>query len=120
MLTSPDIRNITLTDLHLTSIRGSPFSISQCTSYSGAAGDCDSSTFKISDVTFENVQGTAATDVVAVMQCSAAAGGCDGIEIENVVVEDDGVVADQFLCSNVEGPVGFECTGDVVDNPGGS
>lgn len=115
-----DIRNITLTSFNLTGARSSPLSISQCTSYSGGGGDCDTSQFKISDVSLTGISGSVETDVVANMQCSAAADGCEGIVIDGVAVEYDGEVANEYLCSNVEQPVGFECTGDVVDNPGGS
>lgn len=86
----------------------------------GAVGDCDSERFKISDVTFEDVESTVATYVVTVMQCSAAAGDCGGIDIETVLVDDVRVLTDEYLCSYAEEPVGFECTGDGADNPGAS
>ncbi|KAH9831047.1 glycoside hydrolase family 28 protein [Teratosphaeria destructans] len=122
------MKNITIRDVYLDDARAEPFSISQCTSYSGAKNrSCETSQFKISDITVANVRGTVKSDVVAVMQCSAAAGGCDDIAIEDVVVENTNRTAHascpnawQYQCDNVNHPVGFSCTGEVSKNPGGS
>ncbi|KAF2769788.1 pectin lyase-like protein [Teratosphaeria nubilosa] len=115
-------------DVYLDGARAEPFSISQCTSYSGAKNrSCDTSTFKISDITIANVRGTVKSNIVAVMQCSAADKGCDNIAIENVVVENTSSTANascpnawQYECDNVNNPIGFRCTGKVSKNPGGS
>ncbi|KAF7198248.1 Alpha-L-rhamnosidase rgxB [Pseudocercospora fuligena] len=122
------IRNITMTNFTMDRGRTYPFSITQCTAFGGTTpGDCDSSEFKVEDITLSNVHGSVNSSTVAVMQCSEAAGGCDGIKIEDVVVENLSSSANatmpnayKYLCSNVESPASFECTGNVTSNPGGS
>ena len=87
------------------------FYVTQCNSYSGFTGQCDTSKFQISDFSIDTVGGTLKTDVVASMQCSGAAP-CTGISIRNVMFSaNTGATARQYLCSNVEDPNGFECTG---------
>lgn len=87
------------------------FYVTQCNSYSGFTGQCDTSKFQISDFSIDTVGGTLKTDVVASMQCSGAAP-CTGISIRNVMFSaNTGATARQYLCSNVEDPSGFECTG---------
>lgn len=89
--------------------------ISQCTSYNGQAGDCDTSSFQISDVTWSNISGTVSNNLLATLQCSAAAP-CTDIVIEGA----DGLVfnstepAPSVECSNVElGPGSTACNGSV-------
>ncbi|KZV96901.1 glycoside hydrolase family 28 protein [Exidia glandulosa HHB12029] len=110
-------RNLTFTDFTLYNNSG-VFAISQCTTFSGAAGDCNSSHFQLSDLHFTNVRGTVSTPNVALLQCSAAAP-CSDIEIEDVSVVNwaNGTAAAGFLCSSVKSPVGFECTGPACDKP---
>jgi galacturan 1,4-alpha-galacturonidase len=90
------------------------FYITQCNSYSGFTGQCDTSEFQISDFSIEAVGGTLKTDVVASMQCSGAAP-CEGIRIRDVLftAADTGAVAGRYLCSHVEAPEGFGCTGEA-------
>lgn len=122
------MHNVTLTDFYMNNGRSEPFSISQCTSYSGATNiSCDTSTFKISNITLSNITGSVDSAIVANMQCSADANGCDNIMIENIHVTDTGSVANathqdayRYLCNNVNNPIGFECTGNVTSNSGGS
>jgi len=64
---------VTLTDFTLSGLRGTPFAITQCTTFSGVAGDCNSSLFKLQNITFENVVGTIEADPIASLQCSADA-----------------------------------------------
>jgi len=115
-----------MTDFTMEDGRTEPFSISQCTSYSGADVSCDTSKFKISNIILSNISGSVDSDTVAVMQCSADADGCDGITIENITVTDTSSAANatypdayRYLCSNVNNPIGFSCTGNVTSNPGG-
>jgi galacturan 1,4-alpha-galacturonidase len=119
------MKNITLTSFELLGGRSEPFSISQCTSYSGATNvSCDTSKFKISDITLSDVTGSTDSKYVAVMQCSAAAGGCDDINLVDIAVRDSGNSsygdANLYQCSNFYETVGFNCTGGVGTNPGGS
>jgi galacturan 1,4-alpha-galacturonidase len=101
---------------------------SQCTSFSRRTGDCDTSKFHISDFTFSDVKGTARTDFVANLQCSAAAP-CERLRIEGIDVRVvDGHVeggierkkADKVGCRNVKTTQGFKCTNDIGKNGNGS
>ncbi|KAL1633059.1 hypothetical protein SLS56_003130 [Neofusicoccum ribis] len=88
------------------------FQITQCNSYIGATGGCDTSLFHVSDLRWRGHRGSTQATEAAELQCSAAAGGCDGIEIAgiDVVREDDGTVVGGYNCSNVVGPtIGFVC-----------
>lgn len=84
--------------------------ITQCTSFEGATGDCDTSLFQLSNITWgPGITGTIQTDTLATMQCSGDAP-CPGIsmlDMDRVT----SVGAREFKCSNVVDPVGFNCTG---------
>ncbi|KAJ3759199.1 pectin lyase fold/virulence factor [Lentinula raphanica] len=105
--------NITFTDFTLHNATGI-FLITQCTSYNGVTGMCDTSKFNLRDIRLKRWRGTASSAVVGSMQCSAASP-CTGIEIEGV---EDGIVDPvngtrpvNYLCDSVVDPVGFNCTG---------
>lgn len=103
--------NITLEDFNLKDSAGI-FAITQCTSYNGASGGCDSSEFNVRDLRLINWTGTAASDVVSDIQCSAASP-CTGIVIQDVDIIDsvNGTRPANYLCDNVVDPTGFNCTG---------
>ncbi|KAL9625539.1 MAG: hypothetical protein Q9160_000250 [Pyrenula sp. 1 TL-2023] len=106
-------RNVTFEDFTIEGATDSAFAISQCTTFSGAAGDCDSSLFQLRDFHFGPVMGTLASGntKVASLQCSKAAP-CRGVEITGVDLRlANGTAAGQYLCSGVEGTSGFNCTG---------
>jgi len=102
-------RNITFRDYTVENLTSSPASITQCTSFQGSTGGCDTSLFQISDVTWANMTGSTNGDTIASLQCSGDAP-CPGITIEGL----DGVVVNGtervFKCSNVVDPVGFTCS----------
>jgi len=52
-------------DFNLVNIVGYPLYITQCTTFSGVAGDCDNSLFEILDVILENFHGTGASSYAA-------------------------------------------------------
>ncbi|KAH8810965.1 galacturan 1,4-alpha-galacturonidase B [Xylogone sp. PMI_703] len=109
-------------DMKVADLRGPPLSISQCTTFSGASGNCTSSEFLLSDLTFGSISGTTqSTANVASFQCSAVEP-CRNIKITNVdlTVESSGAEADQYLCGNVQNPEGWNCTGQVCVGPSGS
>jgi hypothetical protein len=87
------------------------FQITQCTSFQGATGGCDTSEFQISDLHYGNMMGTTTTSEIASLQCSGAVP-CPGIDISNVTLRIVGssTIADEFDCSNVVDPIGFSCT----------
>lgn len=89
------------------------FAVTQCTSYNDATGNCDTSEFNIRNLRLEDWSGDGVSDVVASVQCSAASP-CSGLEIEGVDIVDtvNNTAPANYLCSNVLGPKGFECTGE--------
>ncbi|PSR99253.1 pectin lyase fold/virulence factor [Coniella lustricola] len=103
--------NITLQDFHLHNASG-VFAITQCTSYNSATGNCDTSEFNIRDLTLRSWTGTVSSDVVAELQCSAAAP-CTHVVIEDIDLVDvvNGTAPSNYLCDSVEEQVGFNCTG---------
>lgn len=108
-------KNIVWEDFSLEQVRG-VLDISQCTSYSGYTGNCDTSLFLIEDVVWKNMTGTAVDGVTdaADLQCSGAAP-CQNITIEGIsVVQANGSAVTDYECTNVESQVGFTCTGDDV------
>jgi galacturan 1,4-alpha-galacturonidase len=87
------------------------FYITQCTTFSGVAGDCNTSLFNIHDVKVTNITGYVGTSYIASMQCSADSP-CTGIEIEDVNVHHltpTGALDTLYTCKNVEDTIGFSC-----------
>lgn len=107
---TPDAKNITFQNFTVSALRGPPFSISQCTTFSGVAGDCNSSEFLIEDIFIEDIKGTINADPIATYQCSAAAP-CQHISMLDVELElaVNGTAATGWSCSNLVGAVGFTC-----------
>lgn len=79
------LKNVTMTNFTVSGITGTPFAISQCTTFSGTAGNCSSSLFQLEDMLFQQVTGTAKANPIASLQCSANAP-CTNIGIENVAL----------------------------------
>jgi hypothetical protein len=108
-------RNITIEDVKLIGGRQQPLFAWQCENYSGFSGqDCDSSLFKMEDIAWRNISGTVQSGVTeaAYFQCSAAAGGCNNIEVTNFNVTVTGTTQQLAIwdCFNVNGAEGFACT----------
>ncbi|PQE07637.1 Alpha-L-rhamnosidase rgxB protein [Rutstroemia sp. NJR-2017a BBW] len=104
--------NMTFEDFTLSNNTGI-IGVTQCTSYNGASGGCDTSLFNLRDYTFRNWSGTATSDVIAELQCSGAAP-CTGVVIEDVggILDTvNGTRPAAYLCDSVRSPVGFNCTG---------
>lgn len=112
--TLADATNLSFTNLYGTSFRGAPLSISQCTTFSGTAGNCTSSKFEIENVEFANFNGTASSLTLASLQCSGVEP-CHDIAITNAtLVKTNGDTSPvAYLCGNVVNPIGWNCTGDV-------
>ncbi|ETS74085.1 Alpha-L-rhamnosidase rgxB [Pestalotiopsis fici W106-1] len=105
--------NLSFTNLYGTSFRGAPFSISQCTTFSGTAGNCTSSKFELENIEFANFDGTAPSLKLASLQCSGVAP-CHDITIRNVTLASNGETSPlSYLCGNVVDPIGWNCTGDA-------
>lgn len=103
--------NMTFEDFRLVNASGI-LAVTQCTSYNSATGGCDTSKFNIRDLKMLNWTGTAASDVVAEIQCSAASP-CTGVVIQGVDIVDtvNGTRPANYLCDSVVNPTGFNCTG---------
>lgn len=103
-------RNITFRDFEMHNVQQA-WGITQCTSYNGVPGGCDTSRFKISDLHWGNARGTLRGDRVATLDCSGEAP-CEGIELfdNDLTVAGDGQAAKVYLCDNVDGEIGFECS----------
>ena len=108
------IKNAHLHDLYLFNVKA-PFTISQCTTFSGVAGNCNSSLFEIEDVTFETAIGTVLSDPIASLQCSADAP-CSNITIQGIDLKlVNGTEASGYNCNSVVNPMGFNCTGSTCE-----
>ncbi|PVH76939.1 glycoside hydrolase family 28 protein [Cadophora sp. DSE1049] len=74
---------------------------------------CNSSQFKIEDFTMANVTGTVKEDPIAIFQCSGAAP-CENISLNAINLElANGTAATGWLCDNLRGNRGFNCTGST-------
>ncbi|EJD03462.1 pectin lyase-like protein [Fomitiporia mediterranea MF3/22] len=102
-------RNITFRDFEVGNLTRSAAYITQCTSYNGQTGGCDTSQFQISDITWENIRGTVDTDILAELQCSAAAP-CPEISLLGFDAVQTNGSGREIECSNVVDPIGFQCT----------
>ncbi|KAJ3962639.1 hypothetical protein N0V92_000624 [Colletotrichum tropicale] len=90
-----------------------PIYVMQCITYNGQQGNCSSSLFDISNISFTNFRGTLQGSRIAYLQCSRAHGGCDDVRIENMnftnISVDPPTPATGYRCSNINDPEGFEC-----------
>ncbi|KAF8891805.1 pectin lyase fold/virulence factor [Infundibulicybe gibba] len=101
-------RNITFRDFTLVNLTDSVAQMTQCTSFSGATGGCDTSLFQFSDITWGPMQGNVAAGTLATLQCSGAAP-CPGMTFVGFdQIQTTG--SRKITCSNVQNPVGFNCT----------
>ena len=104
--------NFTATNVSL------PWGVSQCTSYNGDEGSCDTSLFNVRNVTLSDLKGTTGpigNGTVSAMQCSGASP-CPNITLEDIslALSDSGDASTQYLCDNVVEQQGFSCTGNVT------
>ena len=95
-------------DYTLINVTSTPAAITQCTSFEGATGECDTSLFQISNVTWENMTGSIAGTKLASLQCSGSAP-CPGITIELSNIVTSTGAPGTISCSNVVNPTGFSC-----------
>ncbi len=108
-------QNIVLKNLTTRDTRGAAVSITQCTRFSGAPGigNCTDSRFQIRGVTIDGLNGITRDHRVVSLQCSAVSP-CTGIALEHVDLGyGNGTLVSDYLCGNVVGQEGWECTGPV-------
>ncbi|KAF9458085.1 pectin lyase-like protein [Collybia nuda] len=100
-------KNITFRDFTLVNVTDQVSRITQCTSFSGATGGCDTSLFQISDITWGPMIGNVASGTLAALQCSGNAP-CTGIKfVDFDDIETSGTR--KITCSHIQNPVGFDC-----------
>ncbi|RDX56268.1 pectin lyase-like protein, partial [Lentinus brumalis] len=107
------VKNILFRDFKVTNTTNGVALITQCTSYNGQTGDCDTSTFQISHVTWSNITGTVSNNLLASLQCSGAVP-CPDIVIEGVqgLVFNATSSEPEIECSHVTvGPGSAACNG---------
>ncbi|KAJ7878513.1 glycoside hydrolase family 28 protein [Mycena olivaceomarginata] len=83
--------------------------ITQCTSFSGAVGQCDTSTMQISNITWSGLQGSLLTSTVASLQCSGAAPCQDLRILDTNVTFTTNTTVGKFSCHAVASTEGFTC-----------
>jgi len=102
--------NLTFTDFNLDN--SAVFSVTQCTSYSGQTGGCDTSQFNIRNIKLANWVGTTNTSTVANIQCSAASP-CTNMEIDYNTFQLTNLATNaapsRFSCHAVKNTIGFSC-----------
>ena len=108
-------RNILFRDFVVSGVTDGVAQITQCTSFEGRTGDCDTSTFQLSNITWSNITGTVANNLLASLQCSGVAP-CEDIVVEGVdgLVFNSNQAQPDVRCSNVGlGPGSVECNGNA-------
>ncbi|KAJ7045482.1 pectin lyase fold/virulence factor [Mycena alexandri] len=83
--------------------------ITQCTSFSGAVGQCDTSTMQISNITWSGLQGSLLTSSVASLQCSGAAPCQDLRILDSDFTFATNTTAGTYSCHAVASTEGFTC-----------
>ncbi|KAF1850260.1 glycoside hydrolase family 28 protein [Cucurbitaria berberidis CBS 394.84] len=107
--------NMLMKNLTTKGMRGAAFSISQCTRFNGApgVGNCTNSQFQVRDIVIDGMKGTTKDRRVVSLQCSAVAP-CTDIKLSKVDLKyTNGTVVPNYLCGNVLGNQGWNCTGPV-------
>ena len=104
------VHNITFRNFELHNVEKA-WGITQCTSYNGVKGGCDTSPLQISDLHWGDAKGTVRGDTVATLECSKDTP-CDEIDIydNDLTNAGSGQPATHYLCDHVNGKQGFECT----------
>ncbi|EQB49243.1 hypothetical protein CGLO_11445 [Colletotrichum gloeosporioides Cg-14] len=106
-------KNLSWENVTIYDAEQAPIYVMQCITYNGQQGNCSSSLFEISNISFTNFRGTLQGSRVAYLQCSRAHGGCDDVRIENMnftnISVDPPAPATGYRCSNINDPEGFEC-----------
>lgn len=106
------VRNVTFRNIEFDNVN-QPIYISPCI-YTGQG--CDWSRLKISDVTWENIRGTARYNIAAGIHCSAAAP-CENLVFKDIDIQPMSGGQIKYLCSNFNTATsGLQCTGSCPAN----
>lgn len=90
------VKNVTFRNIDFTNVN-QPIYITTCI-YSQQ--NCDASRIQISDITWENIKGTARYNIGAGMHCSTAAP-CQNLKFSNIDITEMSGGAVKYLCSNI-------------------
>jgi len=103
------VRDIVWTNSTLSGITQAPAQITQCTTFSGAVGQCDTSTLQISNITWSGLEGSIAGTGIAILKCSGAAA-CEELRIvDNDFTLSSNNSVGTFSCHAVASTEGFSC-----------
>ncbi|KAJ6597963.1 pectin lyase fold/virulence factor [Mycena sp. CBHHK59/15] len=83
--------------------------ITQCTSFSGAVGQCDTSTMQISNITWSGLQGSLLTSSVVSLECSGAAPCQDLRILDSDFTFATNTTVGTYSCHAVASTEGFTC-----------
>ncbi|KAJ7193822.1 pectin lyase-like protein, partial [Mycena pura] len=97
------------TDSTFSNIRTQVAQITQCTSFEGDVGDCDTSTMQISNITWSRLHGSLLVSTIASLSCSGAAP-CQDLRIldSNFTFATNTTVG-TYSCHAVASTEGFTC-----------
>ncbi|KAJ7098255.1 glycoside hydrolase family 28 protein [Mycena epipterygia] len=102
------VRDIAWTNATLSKVT-TPAEITQCTSFSGAVGQCDTSTLQISNITWSGLDGSIVGSSIASLQCSGAAP-CQDLQIlDSNFILGTNATAGTYSCHAVASTEGFSC-----------
>ncbi|KAF7323643.1 Pectin lyase-like protein [Mycena kentingensis (nom. inval.)] len=102
------VRDIAWTDSTFTDLTQQAAQITQCTSFSGATGQCDTSLLQISNITWSGLSGSLLGSNIASLKCSGAAP-CQELKIFNSTFTTGSGAAGTFSCHAVASTEGFTC-----------
>jgi len=103
------VRDISWTNSTLSGITQTPAEITQCTTFSGAVGQCDTSTLQISNITWSGLEGSIVGSGIASLKCSGAAP-CEDLRIiDSDFVLGTNATAGTYSCHAVASTEGFAC-----------
>ena len=108
------VRNVTFRNIAFDDIN-QPIYVSPCI-YTGQ--NCDSSRIPITDVTWQNITGTARYNIGAGMYCSRSSP-CDNFHFEDINIRPLSGTGDlKYLCANIKNQdtMGLKCTGTLPSN----
>jgi galacturan 1,4-alpha-galacturonidase len=106
------VRNVTFRNIRFDDVN-QPIYVTPCI-YTGQ--NCDSSRLGISDVTWQNISGTARYNIAAAIHCSAAKP-CTNFKFEGIDIKSKNGGQVKVLCSNFNTQTsGLQCTGTCPAN----
>ncbi|KAJ7150942.1 glycoside hydrolase family 28 protein [Mycena crocata] len=97
------------TDSTLSQVTQTPAQIMQCTSFSGAVAQCDTSTLQISNITWSGLEGSIIGTEIASLKCSGAAPCQDLRILDSTFIVGTNTTMGTYSCHAVASTDGFAC-----------